>query len=114
MESGRKVFESECSVCHGIDGGGGRGPNLRTPRLRHASDEKGLRAVISNGTSTGMPPAWQLTDEEVGGSNETPAFRGKTVRPRVLVHTKGVWDLICMSMYSQLPPAKTRGRVVKF
>ena len=45
-EVGRKLFESECSVCHGIDGGGGRGPNLRTPRLRHASDEKGRVQIL--------------------------------------------------------------------
>lgn len=64
-EAGRKLFESECSVCHGIDGSGGRGPNLHTPRLKHASDDKGVRAIISNGISPDMPPAWQLNDEEV-------------------------------------------------
>jgi putative heme-binding domain-containing protein len=65
LQAGRKLFESECSVCHGIDGGGGRGPNLHTPRLKHASDDKGLRAVITNGIAPDMPAAWLLSDDEV-------------------------------------------------
>jgi cytochrome c oxidase cbb3-type subunit 3 len=36
-----------------------------TPRLKHASDEKGLRALIGNGISPEMPPAWFLTQDEI-------------------------------------------------
>jgi len=28
---GRKIFESQCALCHGQNGGGGRGPNLNRP-----------------------------------------------------------------------------------
>ena len=58
---GKKLFQEHCSACHGLEGGGGRGPNLHTPTLKHASDENGLRALIGNGISPQMPPAWYLT-----------------------------------------------------
>jgi cytochrome c oxidase cbb3-type subunit 3 len=63
--AGQKLFQEHCSACHGLDGGGGRGPNLHTPRLKHAGDEKSLRALLANGISPEMPPAWFLTDDEI-------------------------------------------------
>lgn len=63
--AGKKLFQENCSTCHGLDGGGGRGPNLHTPKLKYAPDEKSLRAVIGNGISTDMPAAWFLTDDEI-------------------------------------------------
>jgi cytochrome c oxidase cbb3-type subunit III len=62
---GKKLFQEHCSACHGLEGGGGRGPSLHTPTLKHASDENGLRALIGNGISPQMPPAWYLTEDEV-------------------------------------------------
>jgi len=64
LAAGKKLFEQNCSVCHGLDGGGGRGPNLHTPKLKHASDEKSLRALIDNGISPDMPAAWYLSEDE--------------------------------------------------
>lgn len=52
-------------MCHGIDGGGGRGPNLHTPKLKHAADEKGVRMVIEAGIPPAMPDAWYLSDQEI-------------------------------------------------
>ena len=49
---GRKIFESQCALCHGQNGGGGRGPNLNRPKLIKAPDDEALRGVISNG----IPP----------------------------------------------------------
>jgi len=62
---GKKLFQEHCSACHGLEGGGGRGPSLQTPRLKHASDENGLKALIGNGISPEMPGAWYLTDDEI-------------------------------------------------
>ena len=64
LAAGKMLFEQNCSVCHGLDGGGGRGPNLHTPKLKHASDEKSLRALIDNGISPDMPAAWYLSEDE--------------------------------------------------
>jgi cytochrome c oxidase cbb3-type subunit III len=63
---GKRLFEAQCALCHGQEGTGGRGPSLKTPRLRRAPDESALRAVISNGIGgKEMPPAWQLHPDEV-------------------------------------------------
>ena len=64
LVAGKKLFEQNCSVCHGLVGGGGRGPNLHTPKLKRASDEKSLRALIDNGISPDMPAAWYLSQDE--------------------------------------------------
>ena len=61
---GRKIFESQCALCHGLDGSGGRGPGLNRPRLFHAPDDNALRQVISDGIPPEMPPAWQMTEHE--------------------------------------------------
>jgi putative heme-binding domain-containing protein len=64
---GRRLFDSQCAVCHGQDGRGGRGPSLAR-RLRHAPDEETLREVIRSGLPGGeMPAAWQLSPREVAG-----------------------------------------------
>ncbi len=62
---GKRLFESQCAVCHGQDGNGGRGPNLHHPKLNRAPDDATLRKVISDGISTEMPGAWQLSQREV-------------------------------------------------
>ena len=63
---GKRLYESQCSLCHGEDGRGGRGPSLAQPRLKHASDEAALRKVIASGIAgTEMPGAWQLSPREV-------------------------------------------------
>jgi putative heme-binding domain-containing protein len=66
VAGGRKIFESQCALCHGQTGGGGRGPSLNRPDLDRAPDDKALRKVISEGLEPEMPGAWQLTDHEVG------------------------------------------------
>jgi cytochrome c oxidase cbb3-type subunit 3 len=63
---GRTIFESQCALCHGQTGGGGRGPSLNRPSLRHAPDEEALRKVIAGGIPPEMPGAWQLHPDEVG------------------------------------------------
>jgi cytochrome c oxidase cbb3-type subunit III len=62
---GQQRFESQCALCHGQDGSGGRGPNLRRPKLDHAPDDAALRKVIADGIRPEMPGAWQLSPHEV-------------------------------------------------
>jgi putative heme-binding domain-containing protein len=64
--AGRKIFESQCALCHGQTGGGGRGPALNRPKLDRAPDDQALRKVISEGLRD-MPGAWQLHPDEVAG-----------------------------------------------
>jgi cytochrome c oxidase cbb3-type subunit 3 len=62
---GQKLFESQCALCHGQTGGGGRGPNLHRLKLNQAPDESALRKVISEGIAPEMPAFWQMSDREV-------------------------------------------------
>lgn len=62
---GKRLFESQCAVCHGQTGTGGRGPNLHRPKLNRAPDDAALRKVISDGIDPEMPGAWQLNPREV-------------------------------------------------
>jgi len=65
LAAGRKVFESQCAVCHGLNGGGGRGPVLARRQLEKAPDDAALRTIISEGIDPEMPAAWQLNPREV-------------------------------------------------
>jgi len=64
LAAGKTIFEERCSVCHGLDGGGGHGPSLRR-KLRHATDMKSLQLAILNGIGTDMPAQWFLSDSEL-------------------------------------------------
>jgi putative heme-binding domain-containing protein len=61
------MFEIRCALCHGMDGGGGRGPSLRRPKLLHAADDEALKTLIENGVPPDMPGAWYLSKDEIEG-----------------------------------------------
>jgi cytochrome c oxidase cbb3-type subunit III len=63
--AGKKIFESQCALCHGQTGTGGRGPSLNRPKLAKAPDDEALWKVISTGIEPEMPGAWQLNPHEV-------------------------------------------------
>lgn len=63
--TGRKIFESQCALCHGQTGTGGRGPSLTRPKLAHAPDDEALAKVIAEGIEPEMPGSWQLSPREV-------------------------------------------------
>jgi putative heme-binding domain-containing protein len=65
VAAGKKIFESQCALCHGQTGTGGRGPSLHRPKLTKAPDDEALWKVISNGIEPEMPGAWQLNTREV-------------------------------------------------
>src|SRR5690242_18690755 len=63
-ESGEAIFHTYCAPCHGANGEGGRGANLRSRRLAHAPDDAALAAVIANGIPGTQMPATRMTAEE--------------------------------------------------
>ena len=65
LAAGRKIFESQCALCHGQTGTGGRGPSLNRPALPHAPDDEALYQVIFKGIEPEMPGAWQLDAHEI-------------------------------------------------
>jgi putative heme-binding domain-containing protein len=65
LTAGRKIFESQCALCHGQTGGGGRGPSLSRAKLGKAPDDAALKKLISDGIPPEMPGAWQLHPKEI-------------------------------------------------
>ena len=53
LEQGKKTFETTCSTCHGLDGGGAMGPNIQGIPFRLGADA--VTNIIKNGMSGGMP-----------------------------------------------------------
>jgi putative heme-binding domain-containing protein len=54
LERGKRTFETTCSTCHGLDGGGAMGPNIQGIPFRLGADA--VTSIIKNGMSGGMPP----------------------------------------------------------
>lgn len=56
IAAGAKTFSSGCAICHGFEGGGGRGPRLAGGRaMWHSLDENATYKLIRNGVGSGMP-----------------------------------------------------------
>ena len=96
---GEKLFVAHCALCHGIGGGGGRGPSLNHPNLRRAVDNRALFRIIQQGIDgTEMPGAWQLNDREIGqlvdylrSLGNTPVIKlpGNAINGKELYESKG-------------------------
>ncbi len=72
LERGKKLYQSNCSLCHGANGDGGRGAVLAGRKLARAADDAALLKVIEEGVrGTEMPGAWQLS---AGEARQVAAF----------------------------------------
>lgn len=64
-EAGRRLYQSQCTYCHGVRGEGGRGPDLTTGRYKHGGGPQQLFASIRDGIrGTEMPPV-RASDADV-------------------------------------------------
>jgi putative heme-binding domain-containing protein len=65
VAAGKPIFEVHCALCHSLDGGGGRGPSLRRPKLARVADDEALKSLIENGIPPEMPEGWFLSKQEI-------------------------------------------------
>jgi len=95
---GQPLFAAHCSICHGPQGEGGRGPTLAQPVLPRASDAASLRKIIAAGIPGTEMPASQLAPDQIGalatfvkslGSRPVELVPGDTARGAQLYATKG-------------------------
>ena len=64
IEQGKQTFETRCSACHGLDGGGAMGPNIQGIPFRLGAGP--VTTIIKNGMSGGMPAfGSQLDDKQI-------------------------------------------------
>src|SRR5262249_45091807 len=65
VEAGQKLFLNGWSGCHGAEGQGGRGPNLRERVFWHPLDDQTLFSSIQKGIQGSPMPAANLPDDDV-------------------------------------------------
>ncbi len=64
LQQAKQAFETRCSACHGLDGGGAMGPNIQGIPFRLGADV--VANIIKNGLSGGMPAfAGQMSDAQI-------------------------------------------------
>ncbi|MET0337406.1 MAG: c-type cytochrome [Caulobacter sp.] len=65
LAAGKKLFEANCSGCHGAGGtGGNMGPKLDRPTLDRVSTREDIRDLIAKGVPDRMPGFGSLPQEE--------------------------------------------------
>jgi putative heme-binding domain-containing protein len=99
LAAGQRVFESQCSRCHGVGATGGVGPALNRARLRRASTDATLVQVILGGVpGTAMMGFWNLSAEEAAqvaaylrslGRRPPEVIPGDPVAGRAIFEGKG-------------------------
>lgn len=90
VAAGGRIYRSHCAECHGIQGEGGRGPNLRRGEYFHGSTDEALFRNIQRGIAgTEMPgiyyegtPVWQLVAfvRDLANREVKETLRGDPVR----------------------------------
>lgn len=63
-DSGESLFRIHCAPCHGLNGEGGRGPNLAVAKLPRAPDDDAFASVISLGIPGTQMPGTRMTADE--------------------------------------------------
>lgn len=70
LTEGKRLYDAQCALCHGIDGSGGYGPSLLRPTFVRAPDDAGLISIVTTGIPGLMPDfgrangprrTWQLS-----------------------------------------------------
>ena len=64
---GAALFAAQCATCHGADGDGVNGVNLRSGPIRRASTDSELARLIASGIPEGGMPPLALTPAEQAG-----------------------------------------------
>jgi putative heme-binding domain-containing protein len=65
LADGKATFRSNCAFCHGLTGGGGRGPALSSGRFLHGSADGEIKNVIKSGVPGTTMPAFEFEKDEL-------------------------------------------------
>ena len=99
VEHGARLYAEHCDRCHGSDGNGVGGVDLRSGKFRNATTDNQLRTVITNGFPTAGMPEFKLDSADLAGlvaylrnmnSIDRGSLRaGDAAHGKVIVETKG-------------------------
>jgi PQQ-dependent dehydrogenase (methanol/ethanol family) len=64
IEMGHKLFQKNCSACHGSEAKGGRGPDLTTGRWKSGSSDADILRNILTGIAGTQMPAFPMPQDE--------------------------------------------------
>ena len=67
IEAGSRLYGSQCALCHGPNGDGVSGVNLRRQQFRRVSSDNDIRAVVTNGVAASGMPSFKLAASELDG-----------------------------------------------
>jgi putative heme-binding domain-containing protein len=65
LADGKATFRSNCAFCHGLTGGGGRGPALNLGRFLHGSTDDDIKALIQGGVPGTTMPSFDFEKDEL-------------------------------------------------
>jgi alcohol dehydrogenase (cytochrome c) len=64
LESGRNLFQKNCSACHGTEAKGGRGPDLTAGRWKWGSTDANILQNILSGIPGTQMPAFPMSEDD--------------------------------------------------
>ena len=67
IQSGYRLYASQCQLCHGANGDGVGGTNLGRQQFRFVTTDADIRKMVANGSTGGGMPSFAFKDEEVDG-----------------------------------------------
>jgi putative heme-binding domain-containing protein len=65
LADGKATFRGNCAFCHGLTGGGGRGPALNLGRFLHGSTDDDIKALIQGGVPGTTMPSFDFEKDEL-------------------------------------------------
>lgn len=99
IETGSRLYAAQCALCHGANGDGVTGINLRLGQFRRVSSDQDLARVLATGVADAGMPAFTFSAGDVNGiiafiragfdPAGTPVKVGTAAKGRTIVEGKG-------------------------
>jgi putative heme-binding domain-containing protein len=99
IETGSRLYAAQCALCHGVNGDGVNGIDLRLGQFRRVSSDEDLARVLATGVAGAGMPAFRFQAAETTGiiafiragfdPTGTPVKVGTAARGQAIVEGKG-------------------------
>lgn len=102
IKTGRRLFATYCTTCHGSDARGAIGyPNLRDNDWLWGGNPEAIKTSIAQGRNGVMPPWGQVlnTEEQFAVAEYIRKLRGKDADPSVVILGEQKFNTLCASCH---------------